>query len=224
MTTYTYTYASSSSSSSSSDLINEIIGEFPGCEKLSSGFSGTTIGVNDDTVMKIVVQSHYDEGYLHLWETFDGALLPAEMLAMEWANSINSLVVQFVSHTHLEDMAHLIAMERLYPCVVTAFTRAEIQAAIDVAESELKELWASGWAHGDLRRPDMVCKGSDHKDPLYNNIMLVKADVSGCVIRLIDTGLAVVEQYDEDDELDDIIEKDMEDWQSFKHWVLNYPR
>jgi hypothetical protein len=218
MTTYT------SFDSSSSSVVDSIIAEFPGAKKLSHGFSGTTAQISHTHIIKIVEESHYIEGYLQLWETFDDDLLPAEMLAMQWANTVNNLVVKYVSHTHLEGMAHIICMERIYGCVVTAFSTDEIQAAIDVAESELKKLWASGWAHGDLRRPDLVCKGHHNEDALYNNIFICKKDEGGCVIRLIDTGLAIVEQYDEFDDLQDIIEKDMEDWQSFKHWVLNYPR
>jgi len=128
-----------------------------------------------------------------------------------------------MDHNHAEGVTDLIATERVYACVPTAFSRGEIEAAIVVAESQLEELWDSGWVYGDLKRPELVCRGSDHKDPLYRNIMICKAKI-GCVIRLIDTGLSVGEQYDDLDKIQEILEKDKEDWQAFKDWILDYPR
>jgi len=53
-----------------------------------------------------------------------------------------------MDHSHAEGVPHLIAMERVYPCLVTAFTTSQIQTAIDLAESQLEQLWDSGWTHG----------------------------------------------------------------------------
>jgi hypothetical protein len=50
-------------------------------------------------------------------------------------------------------MSHLIAMERVYACVPTAFSRPEIKSAIIVADKLLEEMWASGKAYGHLKTP-----------------------------------------------------------------------
>jgi hypothetical protein len=171
-------------------------------------------------------QDDFDNGLLVCWETFDQGFIPAEILGMKWANSINNLVVKYVDHFHIEEVGYIIAMERLYPCLPTAFGKKDIEAAIEVAEQELEQLWASGWAHGDLRRPSMVRKNESLPiDVLYNNIMLVRHESgSGCTIRLVDTGFSALEQHDEDECIDTWIAKDKEDWRLFKDWILSYPR
>jgi serine/threonine protein kinase len=147
---------------------------------------------------------------------------------MQWVNGVNDLVVKFKDHIDVKDVeglsiGHLIAMERVFPCVPTAFTVEELREAIEVAEAQLEELWASGFAHCDLKRPDMVLKGGSNTDVLFNNILLT--EVSGkCVIRLIDLGFANLEQYDEDDVIDRHQDKDKADWEEYKLWLLNYPR
>ncbi len=210
---------------SSFPSIKEVIAsEFPEAQLLSSGFTGSVYCHSDKTVIKSLSQDDFDNGLLVCWETFDEGFIPAEILAMKWANTINNLVVKYVDHFHIEEVGYIIAMERLYPCLPTAFSRDEIAAAITVAEQELEQLWASGWAHGDLRRPSMVRKGEMPIDVLYNNIMLTKGDNNQCVIRLVDTGFSALEQYDEDDCIDTWIAKDKEDWRLFKDWILSYPR
>lgn len=201
-----------------------IASEFPEAQILSSGFTGSVYALSEHTVIKSLSQDDFDNGLLVCWKTNKDGFIPAEILAMKWANTVNSLVVNYVDHFHIEEVGYIIAMERLYPCLPTAFTRHEISAAINVAEAQLEELWASGWAHGDIRRPSMVRKGDLPIDVLYNNIMLTKEDV-GCVIRLVDTGFSALEQYDEfDDGIDTWIAKDREDWRLFKEWILNIDR
>jgi len=203
-----------------------IASEFPEAQLLSSGFTGSVYALSEHTVIKSLSQDDFDNELLVCWETNKDGFVPAELLAMQWANKINSLVVKYVDHFHIEEVGYIIAMERLYPCLPTAFSRNEIEAAIDVAESQLEELWASGWAHGDIRRPSMVKKNNMSDDVLFNNIMLVRHDSGvGCTIRLVDTGFSALEQYDEHDEGIDLwIAKDKEEWRLFKDWILNYPR
>jgi len=203
-----------------------IASEFPEAQLLSSGFTGSVYALSEHTVIKSLSQDDFDNELLVCWETNKDGFIPAELLAMQWANKINSLVVKYVDHFHIEEVGYIIAMERLYPCLPTAFSRNEIEAAIDVAESQLEELWASGWAHGDIRRPSMVKKNNMSDDVLFNNIMLVRHDSGvGCTIRLVDTGFSALEQYDEHDEGIDLwIAKDKEEWRLFKDWILNYPR
>lgn len=152
------------------------------------------------------------------------------MIAMQWANTINKLVVQFKDHIDVKDVeglsiGHLVAMERVFPCVPTAFTVEELQAAIEVAEAQLEELWASGFAHCDLKRPDVAKKirGSTADDVLFNNILLTEVE-GKCVIRLIDLGFANLEQYDEEDLIDRHQYKDKADWEEYKLWLIDYPR
>lgn len=199
--------------------INNIINEFfPEAKLIASGFQGSVYALNETIVIKAIV-----EGLS--WQVASGDFEPVDKLAMQWANNVNDLVIKYKDHIKVEDVGDLIASERIYPCVVTAFTREQIMSAIDVAEAELEELWASGWAHCDLKRPEIVKKiyNESKDDILFNNIVLTKVN-NQCVIRLIDIGTANLEQYDEDDEIKEHIDKDRGDWQSYKDWILNYPR
>ena len=199
--------------------INQVVTEFfPEAKLLASGFQGSVYALNETIVIKAIV-----EGLS--WQVATGDFEPVDKLAMQWANNVNGLVIEYKDHIKVEDVGDLIATERVYPCVVTAFTKEQIMSAIDVAEAELKELWASGWAHCDLKRPEMVKKvyHESKDDILFNNIVLTKVN-NQCVIRLIDIGTANLEQYDEDDEIQEHIDKDRGDWQSYKDWILNYPR
>lgn len=208
--------------------INTVVSDFfPSAKTLASGFNGTVFSVSDSTVIKAVDNALF-------WDTAKG-YEPADKLAAEWANKYNNLVVKFmdyifVQHEEDEDgyketMGHLFMMERVFPCLPTAFDVVELMAAIEVAEQELEQLWQSGWAHCDLKRPEFIKKAYNESkdDLLFNNIVLT--EVGGkCIIRLIDVGSANLEQYDEDDEIEQHIAKDRADWEEFKLWLLDYPR
>lgn len=203
--------------------INNIVTEyFPEASMLASGFNGSVFAVSNTTVIKAVE-------YALFWDTANGCE-PIDKLAAEWANKYNNLVVKTMDHIHVSDedgdtVGHLFTMERIFPCVPTAFTVDELMSAIDVAEEQLQQLWNSGWAHCDLKRPDFIKKAykESKDDILFNNIVLTEVD-GKCVIRLVDVGTANLEQYDEDDEIEEHIDKDKADWEEFKLWVLSYPR
>jgi serine/threonine protein kinase len=198
-----------------------VVEMFPEASLLASGFQGSVYALSENTVIKAISEGMF-------WETFYEGWQPVDKIAMQWVNGVNDLVVKFKDHLDVKDVeglsiGHLVAMERVFPCVPTAFTVEELQSAIVVAEAQLEELWASGFAHCDLKRPDMVLKGGSNVDVLFNNILLT--EVSGeCIIRLIDLGFANLEQYDEDDVIDRHQDKDKADWEEFKLWLLNYPR
>lgn len=199
--------------------INQVVTEFfPEAKVIASGFQGSVYALNETIVIKAIVEGLF-------WQVASGDFEPVDKLAMQWANNVNGLVIEYKDHIKVEDVGDLIATERVYPCVVTAFTKEQIMSAIDVAEAQLNELWSSGWAHCDLKRPEMVKKvyNESKDDILFNNIVLTKVN-NQCVIRLIDIGTANLEQYDEDDEIEEHIDKDRGDWQSYKDWILNYPR
>lgn len=201
-----------------SDIQQVVTEFFPEAKLLASGFQGSVYALNENTVIKAVVEGLF-------WETFKEGFQPVDKLAMKWANEVNSLVIKYKDHIKVEGMGYLIASERIYPCVVTAFTQEQIEVAIEVAETQLEELWASGFAHCDLKRPDMAKKihGGCSDDVLFNNIVLTK-EGDKCVIRLIDLGTANLEQYDDEDEIEEHISKDRADWKDYKLWVLSYPR
>jgi serine/threonine protein kinase len=202
--------------------IQQVVNEmFPEASLLASGFQGSVYALSENTVIKAISEGMF-------WETFNEGYQPVDKLAMQWVNAYNNLVVKFKDHIDVKDVdglsiGHLIAMERVFPCVPTAFTVEELQSAIDVAEVQLEELWASGFAHCDLKRPDMVLKGGGNIDVLFNNILLTEVD-GKCVIRLIDLGFSNLEQYDDEDVIDRHQEKDKADWEEYKLWLLDYPR
>ena len=203
--------------------INNVVTEyFPEASILASGFNGSVFAVSNTIVIKAVEDAMF-------WDTASGCE-PVDKIAAVWANKYNNLVVNFMDHIHVKDeegdcMGHLFTMERIFPCVPTAFTVEELLSAINIAQQELDELWNSGWAHCDLKRPEFIKKAYNESkdDILFNNIVLT--EVSGKpVIRLIDVGSANLEQYDEDDEILEHIDKDKADWEEFKLWLLDYPR
>lgn len=199
--------------------IQNVVTEFfPEAKLLASGFQGSVYATSENTVIKAITEGLF-------WQVASGDFEPVDKLAMSWANKVNSLVIEYKNHFEVEDLGHLIATERVYPCVVTAFTQEQLQAAVVVAETQLEELWASGFAHCDLKRPQVAKKisGAITDDVLFNNIVLTEVD-GVCTIRLIDLGTANLEQYDEDDEIEEHIDKDKADWEEFKLWVLSYPR
>jgi hypothetical protein len=205
--------------------IQQAVNEFfPEARLIASGFYGSVYALSNTTVVKAVEDALFFEVEKNKYDV-------ADKLAAVWANSINNLVVEFMDHIHIKDVqddesiGHLFMMERIFPCVPTAFTIEELFAAIDVAEAQLKQLWKSGWAHCDLKRPDFVKKAYNETkdDILFNNIALTEVD-GKCVIRLIDVGNANLEQYDEEDEIQEHIAKDQADWEEFKLWLLDYPR
>ena len=189
---------------------------------LSQGFGGSVYTLSNNLVAKVIDADHM----FNVWvEQFSGELSLLEIECLKWANSVNDLVVKYKGKKE-DDKEILIAMERIYPVLSTSFSVEELSVAIGVAERQLEELWVSGLAHGDLKRPDCVLdKSGATVADLYNNIAITEVNGS-CVIRLIDLGLSALDQYseDEDDCLDLVIEKDRCDWNDWKQFILNYPR
>jgi hypothetical protein len=206
-------------SNSKSDIQQVVLEFLPEAKLLASGFQGSVYALNDVTAVKYI---ELFSGAV--WSTFKDGDVLAEVLSLHWANDFNDLVVKIKEHIPVEDIGDLIMMERLFPCLPTAFTVEEIAAAIDVAEAQLEQLWESGWTHGDLKRPPCVLKfEGNNVDVLYNNIIFTEVE-GQCVIRLIDLGYSMLEQYDDNDIIDRCLIKDREDWEDFKEWILNYPR
>lgn len=218
--------------------INDVLlDSFESAKLLNSGFYGSVYAHNEHTVLKTIKAESFDMQQLELWTQADGSLMPAEILAMKWANNVNGLVCGYKDHFEVEDIGYIIALERLYPMHPTAFSAEEIAVAVEVAEEQLKELHSSGWAHGDIMRPYVVqIMSRNNPHEIFNNVLLTKQD-NNCVLRLVDTGFSLVEQYLEDVfddvgnvifdssiELEECIQKDLEDWYAFKEWILNYPR
>ena len=153
-----------------------------------------------------------------------------EVLALKWANTINRLCM-----SHLAIANNLLAVERLYPVSLSSLSKETIDRFISVAEQQLEELWASGWAHCDLKRPDCVRTVWGQpllpEEVLFNNIIFTKDG-----IRLIDFNMSLTEETVKDVEDDfnyktktDIkrnyislyINKDKKNWQKFKAFVYN---
>ena len=152
-------------------------------------------------------------------ETAVKAFSKPEVNALKWANKINKLCVKFIDSSN-----SLLAMERVYPVALSSLNKATVDKFISIAEVQLEELWASGFAHCDLRRPDCARRGGWGEpailpeEVLYNNIIFTKDG-----IRLIDFNMSLtkdtVKNLDYDIEF--YINKDKKDWQKFKAFVYN---
>ena len=135
---------------------------------LSQGENGQVVVINNKEVAKIFELSGSRE----------------EAALMKSANKVNSLVVKLLRVDITAEYSNeLLVMERLYPLQYRAISVPEREKFFEVFLTQLKELHAAGWAHGDIKRPDWV-------DSPWDNIILTQTG-----LRLIDTGTAVTSEH-----------------------------
>jgi len=157
---------------------------------LSQGENGQVVVVNDKEVAKI----------------FELGGSKKEAMLMRTANSINSLVVKLLRVDTIPEYSNeLMVMERLYPLQYRAISVPERERMFEVFLTQLKELHAAGWAHGDIKRPEWTSEW-------WDNIVLTKEG-----IRLIDTGSSATR---EDFYFEGWCERDIAEAMEFKEVFL----
>jgi len=132
-----------------------------------------------------------------------------EHLALTQMGGINSLMVGVWEEILEIEEGSLLVMERLYPLQPRAIDKPNRLKMLKKFLKQLKELHLSGWAHGDIKRPQYV---TNSPDELWDNII---PTLKG--IRLIDAGSAI--QAD-DPMFEKECLKDLADFCEFAKWFV----
>lgn len=131
-----------------------------------------------------------------------------ELEALNQMGTVNKLMVKaygIITHKGKE----LLIMERLYPVQPRALDKDTRLEYLQKFLKEIKELHEGGWAHGDIQRPQHVCKGDGDQ---WDNVIPTMWS-----IRLIDAGIAV---NDSDPVFNEVVNKDLADFCGFAKWFM----
>lgn len=165
---------------------------------LSHGANNVVIALSDNEVGKL-----FEEG--------NRAELIREAELMQFANSVNDLVVRFLRmEQHRESGNDMLVMQRLYPIDFRAYEIERRQLWLDVFEHELKQLHQAGFVHRDLIRM------AERPGLKYDNILLT---ASG--LRLIDVGISTMRGQVEERLFRLMVKKELEELEQFKSFFLN---
>jgi len=107
-----------------------------------------------------------------------------EIKRLEYANSINDLMVRFIRKDKFENDTDMMVMERLYPIRFHSIRKKKRISVFEKFEAQLSELHSNGFIHGDIQHP---VRGEP--EFLFNNIILTNNG-----LRLIDTGFSIIKK------------------------------
>lgn len=165
---------------------------------LSSGANNTVIVLSDSEVGKLFTGDTRSE-------------IGSEAEKMQFANSINSLVVEFKRLEFNEDLnAEMLVMERIYPFDFRSYEVEIRELWLSVFEDELRALHAAGFVHRDLKRPSGIGGLS------FDNILLTNSG-----LRLIDVGISALRRQVGDVIFEKYVEVELQEIQEFKEYFLN---
>ncbi|MBX7153684.1 MAG: hypothetical protein K1X91_01895 [Bacteriodetes bacterium] len=165
---------------------------------LSSGANNTVIVLSDSEVGKLFTGDTRSE-------------IGSEAEKMQFANSINSLVVEFKRLEFNEDLnAEMLVMERIYPFDFRSYEVEMRELWLSVFEDELRALHAAGFVHRDLKRPSSISGLS------FDNILLTNSG-----LRLIDVGISALRRQIGDVIFEKYVEVELQEIQDFRDYFLN---
>jgi serine/threonine protein kinase len=166
--------------------------------KLSSGANNTVIVLSDTEVAKLFTEDTRSD-------------IGSEAEKMQFANSINKLVVQFIRLDYDDDLkAEMLVMERLKPLDFRAYEVEIRQLWYSVFEDELTTLHKAGFVHRDIKRP------SDIGGLAFDNILLTEQG-----LRLIDVGISALRSKVNDKIFNKFVEVEQQEMDLFKNYFLN---
>lgn len=163
---------------------------------LSSGANNTVIALTETEAGKLFFDDTRSE-------------IGSEAEKMQFANSINGLVVQFIRFDEYDNSAMLV-MERLGPLDYRFFEVSKRELIFDVFEDELRQLHKAGFVHRDLRRPSNV------GGMLFDNIFLTTTG-----IRLIDVGISVMKSKVSERLFTRFVEEELTELEVFRKHFLS---
>ncbi len=166
--------------------------------KLSAGANNTVIVLGESEVGKLYAGDTRSE-------------IGSEAGKMQFANSVNNLVVKFIRLEYNELLqAEMLVMERIYPIDFRAY-EVEIRALwLDIFEDELQQLHQAGFVHRDLKRPSNI------GGLAYDNILLTTTG-----LRLIDVGISALQKQVGDNIFGKYLETESSEIAGFKEYFLN---
>jgi len=138
---------------------------------LSSGANNKVIALNETEVAKLFTGDTRSD-------------IGSEAEKMQYANSINELVVRFKRLEFNEELqAEMLVMERVYPIDFRAYEVEKRELWLSVFMDEIAQLHSKGFAHRDIKRP------SDIGGMAFDNILLTEHG-----LRLIDVGISAIRE------------------------------
>lgn len=166
--------------------------------KLSAGANNTVIVINETEVGKLFSGDTRSE-------------IGSESQKMQFANTINNLVVKFVRLNFNEELqAEMLVMERIYPIEYRAYEIEIRKLRLDVFEDELKALHKAGFVHRDLKGPSNI------GGLAFDNILLTQTG-----LRLIDVGISALKTQVGDKIFEKYVEVEIKELEEFKTYFLN---
>jgi serine/threonine protein kinase len=166
--------------------------------KLSAGDNNT-----------VIVLSETEAGKLFIGDT--RSEIGSEAEKMQFANTINNLVVKFIRLEFNELIqAEMLVMERIHPLDFRSYEVEIRELWLDVFENDLQELHRAGFVHRDLKRPSNI------QGLAFDNILLTQTG-----LRLIDVGISALKKQVGDKIFEKYIEIENKEIAEFKQYFLN---
>ncbi len=166
--------------------------------KLSAGANNTVIVLSDTEAGKLFVGDTRSD-------------IGSEAEKMQFANTVNNLVVKFVRLDYNETIqAEILVMERIHPLDFRAYEVEVRQLWLDIFEDELKQLHQAGFVHRDLKRPSNI------GGLAFDNILLTQQG-----LRLIDVGISALRKQVGDKIFEKYVEIETKEMEEFKEYFLN---
>lgn len=129
---------------------------------------------------KVIVLSETEVGKLFTGDTRSD--IGSEAEKMQYANSINELVVRFNRLEFNEELkAEMLVMERIYPIDFRAYEVEKRELWLSVFMDEMTALHHQGFVHRDIKRPSNI------GGQAFDNILLTENG-----LRLIDVGISAI--------------------------------
>jgi serine/threonine protein kinase len=166
--------------------------------KLSAGANNTVIVLSDTEAGKLFVGDTRSD-------------IGSEAEKMQFANTVNNLVVKFVRLDYNEAIqAEMLVMERIHPLDFRAYEVEVRQLWLDIFEDELKQLHQAGFVHRDLKRPSNI------GGLAFDNILLTQQG-----LRLIDVGISALRKQVGDKIFEKYVEIETKEMEEFNEYFLN---
>ena len=153
------------------------------------------VAISDTEIGKVILPNNVQFVNAQTGEPVDlfGDTLPTlekEMAALQYANSVNDLMPQFIKTQtwQSENGAEydMMVMERLYPLPFNHFDMPTRETMMSVFKKKLVELHEHQFVHGDLMRPtNFFTRGN--KEWMFSNVIQTQNG-----LRLLDAGFGTV--------------------------------
>ncbi|MFN7119901.1 MAG: hypothetical protein ACK4TA_24110 [Saprospiraceae bacterium] len=164
---------------------------------LSAGANNTVIALSDTEVGKLFTGDTRSD-------------IGSEAQKMQFANTVNGLVVRFIRLDFFSMDSEMLVMERLYPLDFRAYEYERRELLLEVFEDELRQLHRAGFVHRDLRRP------SDMPGMTFDNIFLTQQG-----IRLIDVGISALQSQVGERLFARFVEQELQELEVFRQYFLS---